>query len=86
MRQKTKNLIYYCTLLGLGTSGVFYGDRGTAINAIGTGLQISTMTFGIGYIIIKFFGSVPDIDRSEQLRKNTNRIFELEKKVGLRDE
>jgi hypothetical protein len=86
VRKNTRNLLSYCGWLGTGLFLMSYGEAGTLIGALGNGIWLSTGIFGIGYFTVKFFGTMPDIDRSEQLRKNTSRIYELEKEVGLRDE
>lgn len=62
-----------------------FGEVGSLYSALGTGIWVGSFVFGIGYVALEFFSSIPDIDRSEQLRKNTGRIYELEKEVGLRD-
>jgi hypothetical protein len=86
VRKTTRNLLSYCGWLGTGILMMDYGEPGTLIGALGNGIWLGTSLFGVGYFTVNFFGNIPDIDRSEQLRKNTSRIYELEKEVGLRDD
>ena len=87
MRKKTKNrILLFSILLGLGFGLTDYGTSGNLILAAGTTLLTSTMCFGISYLSYNLIGSIREIDKNDQIQKNTVRIYELEKEVGIRDE
>lgn len=85
-KARKKKLAVYCGFLGLGTAMMSFGKPDTLVFGIGNGLQLATFIYGIGYFTLNFFRSIPKIDNRDRLNKNTQRIYELEKEVGIRDE